>query len=125
MPDPPSQAPMNYPNAPPPPENAPAGYPPQQYPGWQGPPPQQYRPMLPAWLSFGGILVLVGGVLVLVGFLVGAIADSTFASSGATNAAQTYFNTMAIFDALVGIGIFLAFLGWLFHQMSRHHQMGH
>lgn len=81
--------------------------------------------MLPAWLSFGGILVLVGGVLVLVGFLVGAVGDATFATSGATNAAQNYFNTMAIFDALVGIGIFLAFLGWLFHQMSRHRQIGH
>jgi hypothetical protein len=116
---------MSYPNAPPPPQMAPGGYPGQPYPGWQGVPPQYQRPMMPAWLSFGGILVLVGGVLVLIGFLIGAIANSTFATSGATNAAQTYFNTLAIFYALVGVGVFLAFLGWLFHQMSRHRQMGH
>jgi hypothetical protein len=119
---------MSYPNAPPPPGNAPGGYPPQPYPGWQGgPPQQQYRqPMMPAWLSFGGILVLVGGILVLVGFLVGTFGNATYAgSTGAANSAMNYFNTMAVFDALVGIGIFLAFLGWLFHQMSRHRQMGH
>lgn len=81
--------------------------------------------MLPSWLSFGGILVLVGGVLVLVGFMAAVFANATYATSSATNATQNYFNTMAVFDALVGIGIFLAFLGWLFHQMSRHRQMGH
>jgi hypothetical protein len=129
MPDPPPAASPSYPNAPPPPESGPGGYPPQPYPGWQGAPPQQYRgPMLPAWLSFGGILVLVGGVLVLVGFVVGAFGNATYASAlsgGSANSAQNYFNTLAVFYVLVGIGIFLAFLGWLFHQMSRHRQMGH
>jgi uncharacterized membrane protein len=77
--------------------------------------------MLPAWLTFGGILVLVGGILILVGFLVALIGNASYATSSSAN----YFNSMAVYDALVGVGIFLAFLGWLFHQMSRHHQMGH
>lgn len=125
MPDPPPAASMTNPNAPPPPANAPGGYPPPAYPGWQGAPPPQYRPMLPGWLSFGGILVIVGGILVLVGFLLDAVANSSAASGiDTTTAAQNFYNTMAIGDALVGVGIFLAFLGWLFHQMSRHRQMG-
>ncbi len=80
--------------------------------------------MIPAWLSFGGILVLVGGVLVLVGFLVELVANATVAGA-TTPSFQNYYNEMAVYDALVGVGIFLAFLGWLFHQMSRHRQMGH
>ncbi len=127
MPDPPPPAAMYDPNAPPPPSAAPPGYPPGAYAGWQGAPPAPYRgPMLPPWLSFGGILILVGGVLVLVGFMIGVIANATYASAvtGATaNAVQTWLNEMAVQDALVGIGLFLAFLGWLFHQMNRHRQM--
>jgi hypothetical protein len=112
---------MNSPNAPPPPPAA-GGYPPQ-YAAWQGAPPPYRAPMMPAWLSFGGILVLVGGVLALIGFLLDAVANATYATSGAANATQNYLNTMAAADALIGVGIFLAFLGWLFHQMSRHRQM--
>lgn len=81
--------------------------------------------MLPAWLTFGSILVLVGGVLVLIGFIVGVIGNATYATGTGTNAVQSYFNTMAVFDALVGVGLFLAFLGWIFHQMARHRQTGH
>jgi hypothetical protein len=78
--------------------------------------------MLPAWLSFGGILVLVGGLLILVGFIVELIANTTVASATAPSYTN-YYNQLAVYDALVGVGIFLAFLGWLFHQMSRHRQM--
>ena len=81
--------------------------------------------MLPAWLSFGGILVLVGGILVFVGFLMGAIGDAIVATSTSANMFQSYYNTLALSQGLIGVGIFLAFLGWLFHQMSRHRQMGH
>jgi len=112
---------MYDPNAAPPP---PGAYPPAPYAGWQGAPPPAYRgPMLPPWLSFGGILVLVGGILVLVGFVIALIGNATYATATGANAFQSYLNSMATFDALVGIGIFLAFLGWLFHQMSRHRQM--
>jgi len=116
---------MSDPNAPPPPPQGYApGYPAQPYPTWQGaPPPQPYRPMLPAWVTLGGIIVLVGGVLVLVGFIEIAIANSAYATAAGATAAQNYFNTLALGNALVGVGIFLAFLGWLFHQMSRHRQM--
>ena len=123
MPDPPPSVTASYPTAPPPPPEAPGAYP--QYPGWQGAPPPQYRgPMLPGWLSFGGILVLVGGILVLIGFVLEAIANSAYASSGAANAYMNYLNTLAWGNVLIGVGIFLAFLGWLFHQMSRHRMMG-
>jgi uncharacterized membrane protein len=113
---------MSDPNAPPPPPAYAGGYPAQPYPGWQQPAPPQYRPMLPAWLSFGSILVLVGGVLLLVGFVLEAIANSAYASADTASAFTNYFNTLAWGNALIGVGIFLAFLGWLFHQMSRHRQ---
>ncbi len=124
MPDPPPAAAANYPSAPPPP--GPSGaYPPPPYSTWQGSPSPAYRgSMLPGWLTFGGILILVGGLLILIGFIVALIANTTVA--GATDPSYTtYYNQMAVFDALVGVGVFLAFLGWLFHQMSRHHAMAH
>jgi hypothetical protein len=80
--------------------------------------------MLPAWLTFGSILVLVGGVLVLIGFIFGAIGNATYASGTGANA-QSYFNSLAVFYALVGVGLFLTFLGWIFHQMARHRQTVH
>jgi len=124
MPDPPPAAAANYPTAPPPPGASPPGtYPAPPYGNWQGASAPQYRgPMMPAWLSFGGVLIVVGGLLVLIGFLVEVIANATFAGATVPNY-QNYYNQMAVFDALVGVGIFLAFLGWLFHQMSRHRQM--
>ncbi|MGI0130221.1 MAG: hypothetical protein ACREDE_02465 [Thermoplasmata archaeon] len=122
MADPNPAAPPAYPNVPPAPP--PGVYPPQGYP-WPASASVPYRgPMLPAWLTFGTVLVLVGGVLVLIGFLVSLIANAT-ATSGAANAVQTYYNEMAVFDALVGVGIFLVVLGWLFHQMSVHRRSGH
>jgi len=123
MPDPPPAAAANYPNAPPPPGSSPpGGYPPPPYATWQGAPAQYRGPILPAWLSFGGILVLVGGILILVGFLVEMIANTTVASATVPSYTN-YYNQLAVYDALVGVGIFLAFLGWIFHQMSRHRMM--
>jgi uncharacterized membrane protein YphA (DoxX/SURF4 family) len=112
-----------YTSAPPPP---PAGYAPQAYPNWQPNPAPQYRgPMLPGWLTFGGILVLVGGILILVGFIVNLVGIASFYNSTAANAGSSYAASIETFDALVGVGIFLAVLGWLFHQMSMHRRMGH
>jgi hypothetical protein len=129
MADPSPNAPPNYPNAPPPPptQYSPAGgYPPQGYPGWQGAPPPQYRPpMLPAWLTFGTILAMVGGVLVLVGFILETVADSSIANSTAANAYTSFYNSMAASNALIGVGIFVVILGWMFHQMALHRQTAH
>ncbi len=122
MPDPPPAAVMSDPNAPPPPPTYAGGYPPQAYPTWQQAPPAPYRPMLPPWLSFGAILVLVGGVLLLVGFVLQAVAESAYATADTASSFTNYLNTLALGNALIGVGIFLAFLGWLFHQMSRARQ---
>jgi hypothetical protein len=115
------------PPAPPPPYMAapppPAGYPAPAYPNWQTNPPPQYRgPMLPGWLTFGGILILVGGILVLVGFMVDLVGVASLSATSTLSSQQAYMET---YDALVGVGIFLAVLGWLFHQMSMSRRMGH
>jgi hypothetical protein len=83
----------------------------------------QYRaPMLPAWLTFGAILVLVGGILIMVGFIVQLVGTASLSAASSLSSVQGYDEA---FDALVGVGVFLAVLGWLFHQMSLHHGPGH
>jgi hypothetical protein len=132
MADPNPAAPPGYPNAPPPgypqgaytPQAPPAWQAPQT---WQAPPPVQYRgPMLPSWMTFGSILVVVGGILIMVGFVIDLVGTgSYFGGSGGTNAAMNYGNAVQAFDALVGVGIFVAILGWFFHQMSLARRAGH
>ncbi|MGI0071339.1 MAG: hypothetical protein ACRECT_04635 [Thermoplasmata archaeon] len=123
MSDPNPSAPPPYTNAPPP-AYPPGGYPPAGYRGWQPPSPAYHGPALPAWLTFGGILVLLGGALVLIGFIVSLVGWATYANSASANAFTSYAASMEAFDALVGVGIFLVVLGWLFHQMSQHRRSG-
>ena len=112
-----------YPGAPPPP---PANYGgPAGYPSWPPNAPPYRGPMLPGWLTFGGILVLVGGILILVGFIVDLVGTASYFNGGATANLSAYAAAIETYDALVGVGIFLAALGWLFHQMAQHrHAMG-
>ena len=126
MPEQPSQAPAPPSPTPPYATPPPPAYPPPAYAGLGAPGPGPYRgPMLPAWLTFGGIIILVGGILVLVGFLVDAFGAAAYASSTATNAYVSYLNSQEAFAALVGLGAFLVVLGWLFHQMSLHRPWPH
>lgn len=81
--------------------------------------------MLPAWLTFGSILVLVGGVLIMVGFIIDLVGTAAYAGSTSANAFQSYANSMEAYDALVGVGIFVVILGWLFHLMGVHRRAGH
>src|SRR5271170_401441 len=134
MADPNPTPPPSYPNAPPPPgypqgtyppagAYPPAGtYPPSGTPAWQAPPPAApYRgPMLPSWMTFGSILVVIGGVLILVGFIIDAAGIAAYVTATGTSAAQNYANSMETFAVLTGVGIFVAILGWFFHQMSVH-----
>ncbi len=119
MPEQPSQAPAPPSPTPPYATPPPPAYPPPAYAGVGAPGPGPYRgPMLPAWLTFGGIIVLVG-------FLVDAFGAAAYASSTATNAYVSYLNSQEAFAALVGLGAFLVVLGWLFHQMSLHRSWPH
>lgn len=113
-----------YAGAPPPPP--PSAYAPPPYANWPPNPPPQYRgPMLPSWLTFGGILILVGGILVLVGFIVNLIGTSAFYNSaGTASDLSSYAAAIETYDAMLGVGIFLAVLGWLFHQMATSRRMG-
>lgn len=79
---------------------------------------------MPAWLTFGSILVLVGGVLIMVGFIIDLIGIAAYAGSTATNAFSSYAVSIEAYDALVGVGILVVVLGWIFHQMSRHRHLG-
>jgi hypothetical protein len=126
MADPNAAVPPSYQNAPPPPPYPQGGYPPPQgYPAWQGAPPAPYRgPMLPPWLTFGSLLILVGGVLIMVGFIIDLVGTAAYAGSSATNAYQSYANSMEAYDALVGVGILIVVLGWLFHQMTIYRRPG-
>jgi hypothetical protein len=76
--------------------------------------------MLPPWLSFGSILVVVGGILILVGFIINLVGVA-----GAATNESGYMNAIEAFDALVGVGIFVAILGWFFHQMTLFHRSSH
>jgi len=112
--------PPNYPNANP---NPPAWNPPAS--GWPQNPSMYRGPMLPAWLTFGAILVLVGGVLIFAGFLVDLIGTAAYVGS-TTGSASNYAASLETFDALVGVGILVAVLGWIFHQAGVHRRMtGH
>jgi hypothetical protein len=83
-----------------------------------------YRgPMLPPWLTFGAILILVGGILIFAGFLVDLI--GTAAYFGSAGSASNYAASLETYDALVGVGILVAVLGWIFHQAGVHRRMGH
>lgn len=77
--------------------------------------------MLPGWVTFGSILVVVGGILILVGFVIDLVGTASYLGGGGGGSVGGYANAMEAFDALVGVGIFVAILGWFFHQMSQHH----
>jgi len=77
--------------------------------------------MLPGWLTFGSILVVVGGILIMVGFIIDVVGTASFYGNANGNL-QNFANATEAFDALVGVGIFIAILGWFFHQMTLHHR---
>jgi hypothetical protein len=85
-----------------------------------------YRgPLLPPWLTFGSILILVGGVLIFAGFLVDLIGTASYFTSTAANAGSNYAASLEAYDALVGVGVLVLVLGWVFHQMGVHRRTGH
>lgn len=116
------------PAAPPPPPDYPNPASPQNWnpsaPGWSQGPPAYRGPMLPPWLTFGAILILVGGVLIFAGFLVDLIGTAAYVGS-TTASASNYAASIETYDALVGVGILVAVLGWIFHQAGVHRRMGH
>ena len=77
--------------------------------------------MLPGWLTLGLILVVLGGLLILIGFMVFVIG---IASLGSDTTLDSFKNTLEAFAALVGVGFFLAPVGWALHQMSMHRRRG-
>jgi uncharacterized membrane protein len=81
--------------------------------------------MLPSWITFGSILAVVGGILILVGYLVEVVGIAAATNPTSANAGQNYATSMETSAALVGVGIFVAILGWFFHQMSVRRRSGH
>ena len=80
----------------------------------------QYQPMMyRPFFTLGMGLVIIGGILVLVGFLVDLIGTAALSANSTFASVQAYEEG---FDALVGIGLFVAILGWVFHQMSTHNR---
>ncbi len=116
----PPPPPPGYPTAPPP------GYAPAPMAGGWSPNAPPYRgPLLPPWLTFGAILILVGALLFFAGYLVDLIGTASYFNSTAANAAANYAGSMETADALIGVGVLIAALGWIFHQMSVHRRSGH
>jgi hypothetical protein len=71
--------------------------------------------MVPQWFSLGMLLVLIGGLLVMVGFFVDLVGVASLNDHSTLASIQSYQEGT---DALVGIGFFLAVLGWVFHQVT-------
>jgi hypothetical protein len=77
--------------------------------------------MLPGWLTLGMVLVILGGLLVLIGFMIFVVAA---ASLGSGTTLDSFKGSLEGFGALVGVGFFLAPVGWALHQMSLHRRGG-
>jgi hypothetical protein len=71
--------------------------------------------MIPPWLTLGIILVLIGGILVMVGFIVDLVGTASLNVNSSLTSIQNYEEAE---DALIGVGFFLAVLGWVFHQAA-------
>ena len=82
----------------------------------------QYAPiMLPAWLTLGMALVLLGALLILIGFMVFVVGT---ASLGSTTTLDSFKSYLEEFAALVGVGFFVAPIGWALHQASGRRKLG-
>ncbi len=77
-----------------------------------------YAPvMLPAWLTFGMIVVLLSGLLILMGFMIFVVGTASLGSTTTLDSLKSYLEEFA---ALAGVGFFLAPIGWALHQASLH-----
>jgi ribosomal protein S27AE len=77
--------------------------------------------MLPSWFTIGIVLVIIGGLLVMIGFMVDLVGTASLSSSSTLSSIQGYEETE---DALIGVGFFIAVVGWVFHQMTIHRRRG-
>jgi len=75
--------------------------------------------LVPSWFTLGIVLVIVGGLLVMVGFFVDLVGIASLNSNSTLSSIQSYDEAQ---DALIGIGFFLAVLGWVFHQAAIGHR---
>jgi hypothetical protein len=107
------------PAPPPPPASAPS---PSPYAGWSSPSatPAYRGPVLPPWLTVGAMVVLAGGVLIFAGFLIEAVGTNAYAGSAGASSLSAYFDSMEWSEVLVGLGVLVAAIGWLLHQMGVH-----
>jgi hypothetical protein len=61
------------------------------------------------------VLIFVGGLLILIGFLADLIGTASLNDSSTLASIQVYREA---YDAFVGLGVFLAVLGYLCRQFS-------